>query len=758
VVDSLFQFFFRYRPIVFEQGEFFFDFSAGIYVAVVLVAAAIALAVITYRQVTSCRFRDRIILLGLRATILGILLLCLFGPVLIVRTALPQQNILAVLLDDSLSMKVADWDNQPRATFIRDKFESSDSLVIKDLADRFLIRTFRFSSTAVRLETEESLTFDGSQTHIGTALDALRQELSGLPVAGIVLVSDGADTGIGELSDSVSALNLENIPVFTVGIGQETATQDIQIDRIGVPRTVLMGSSLLIDVSITHPGYAGETITIDIEDEGLLVGTEQVRLADSGSSTTVQMRAIASEPGPRVFSFRTPLLPGELIAENNSRDVTVNVRDEREKILYFEGEPRFETKFIRRAIDDDQNLQLVVLQRTADNKHLRLNVDGEDELLTGFPKTRDELFAYRGLLLGSIEASAFTGDQLQMIADFVDHRGGGLLMIGGGRTFTEGGYEGTPVAEVLPFMLGHQLDRRELLQLKVAPTKSGRVHAVTQLGFTEEESLEHWNKLPQVTNVNAIGELAAGATALLNGVDEAGIAHPVLVFQRYGRGKSIAFTIQDSWLWQMHASVSLEDQSHENYWRQLLRWLIDGVPHRVDAQVAFDRVEPGEIVVIETTVVDDTYVELNDAVVVAQVISPNGDSFKVPMQWTGKRNGHYLGEFKSVLPGQYDIEITAVRAGDSIGTATTYIRAGSLASEYFDASMKPAVLFRIAEDTGGRFYAPEMISNLAKDIPYAAGGVTTAEKRALWQMPIVLIILLGLICFEWAYRRLVGLA
>ena len=98
MVDSLFQFFFRYRPIVFEQGEFSFDFSAGIYVAVVLVAAAIALAVINYRQVTSCRFRYRIILFGLRATFLGILLLCLFGPVLIVRTALPQQNILAVLL------------------------------------------------------------------------------------------------------------------------------------------------------------------------------------------------------------------------------------------------------------------------------------------------------------------------------------------------------------------------------------------------------------------------------------------------------------------------------------------------------------------------------------------------------------------------------------------------------------------------------------------------------------------------------------
>ena len=119
------------------------------------------------------------------------------------------------------------------------------------------------------------------------------------------------------------------------------------------------------------------------------------------------------------------------------------MRDVRERILYYEGEPRFEMKFIRRAVADDKNLLSVALQRTADNKYMRL--DGEpDEVVGGFPKTRDELFRYRGLILGSVEAGAFSGDQLQMIADFVDRRGGGLLMLGGPRSFGEGGYGGTP--------------------------------------------------------------------------------------------------------------------------------------------------------------------------------------------------------------------------------------------------------------------------------------------------------------------------
>ncbi len=108
-------------------------------------------------------------------------------------------------------------------------------------------------------------------------------------------------------------------------------------------------------------------------------------------------------------------------------------------------------KFLRRAVNDDKNLAVVTLQRTADNKYLRLlDVDDPEQLLAGFPKTREELFAYRGLMLGSIEAGAFTGDQLRMIAEFVERRGGGLLMLGGPRAFAEGGYAGTPVADALP--------------------------------------------------------------------------------------------------------------------------------------------------------------------------------------------------------------------------------------------------------------------------------------------------------------------
>ena len=140
-----------------------------------------------------------------------------------------------------------------------------------------------------------------------------------------------------------------------------------------------------------------------------------MKLPDDGSAATARVRFSVSDPGPRVLRFRVAPQDGELVTENNAREAMIDVRDRKEKILYFEGEPRSEVGFIRRAVQDDPNLLLVVLQRTADNKYMRLGVDNPDELVAGFPKTREELFSYRGLILGSIEAGAFTGDQLRMI-------------------------------------------------------------------------------------------------------------------------------------------------------------------------------------------------------------------------------------------------------------------------------------------------------------------------------------------------------
>lgn len=767
--DALFQALFTYRPVVFQQGEFRFDASTTSLVAAGVVTAVMVAAVLTYRtvRVSKGTVRDRVVLTVLRLAALAIVLFCLLRPTLVVRAAVPQQNVVAVLLDDSQSMQIPDWNGRPRGEFLRQQFTGGGAAgapatpLLQSLSDRFLVRVFRFSSNTSRVATAADLTSTGSQTKLGAALDGARAELAGLPVAGVVLVSDGADTSEGALSEALLGMKAEKLPVFTVGVGATALPKDIQVDRVNVPRSVLKGASLLVDAVITQTGYAGQKVRLDVEDEGRLVGSQDVTLPADGTPASVQVRTTAGEPGARIYRFRVTPQPGEVVVQNNTREALVTVRDVRERILYFEGEPRFEMKFLRRAVVDDKNLQVVSLQRTADNKFLRLDVDSPDELLGGFPKTREELFAYRGLVLGSVEAGAFSGDQLQMISDFVDKRGGGLLVLGGARSFGEGGYGGTPVADALPLAIDPRTrasDPQTFSRVAVNPTREGAAHAVTQVAPTEAESLARWKQLPQVTTVNAPLPLKPAATLLLGGTDERGRAVPVLAFQPFGRGKAVAFLPQDSWTWQMHASIPLEDMTHEQFWRQLLRWVVDGVPAPVEVRSTAERVEPGEPVTIEAMVADRAFSEVNDASVVAQVTRPNGQTLTVPMQWTGERNGVYRGTFVTAESGAYEVAVDATRAGAAVGSGTAFIRAAAADAEFFNPTMHDAPLRRIAEETGGKYYTPDTVASLAEDVRYAGRGVTSVEEREIWNMPIVLLALVGLVCGEWGYRRVVGLS
>ena len=751
MLESLFTFLFEYRLTVFRQGDFRFAPPAGAPVAAAIVVAAVAIAFVSYRVLrTRVQWRERAVLAVLRLAALAIVLFCIFRPVLVVKAAVAQQNVVGILIDDSRSMQLTDQQGS-RADLIRQTFANPDSPIMKALSDRFLIRTFRFSTSTARLTSATDLTFGGTQTRIANAIESARQELAGLPVSGLVLVTDGADTTDATVADALLASKAEALPVFTVGIGQETLTKDIQVGRVSTPRIALKGTSLLVDAVLTQTGFAGQTVTLDVEDGGRIVGSQPVKLPADGDPISVRVRFTATEAGPRVFRLKVSPQPGEAVTQNNQRDVQIDVRDRRERILYYEGEPRFELKFARQAIKDDPNLELVTLVRTAENKHFRFDIKSAEELVAGFPKTREELFEYRGIVLGSVEASAFTADQLRMIAEFVDVRGGGLLVLGGGRSFAEGGYAGTPVADVLPVAL--QKANAGFTHVKVHPTRAGEAHAVTQLGDTEQASADRWKTMPPLTAVNTIDAIKPGATVLLSGQDDRKRDRVVLAYQRYGRGKSIAFPVQDSWLWQMDATIRVEDQTHENFWRQLLRWLVDGVPDVVETRPITDRVEPGQPVTLTADVVDPRWVELNDANVVAHVTSPSGRVSALPLQWTGERNGQYRATLTTAEAGWYEAKVEATREGKPVGTGIAHVRTAPDDAEYFDAAMHAPLLKRIAQETGGRFYAADGVASLPEDLKYSGRGVTAVEERELWHMPILLFSLVTVLCAEWGLRR-----
>jgi hypothetical protein len=492
-LDRLFELLFKYRPAVFGEGRLALD-APGPVAAVVLAVAVIAaaLAAASYWRLGGAApggaAGRRGVLLALRLTTLAVLAVCLLRPVLVLVASVPGRNTVAVLVDDSRSMRVADWEGRPRGAFAAGALGEGGALLAA-LAEQFTVRVYRFSRAAERVPHAGGLALAGDRSYVGAALERVRADLAELPLAGVVVVTDGADGDPAALRDASLALRARSTPVFAVGVGREASARDLEVARVEMPGAALKGSTVPVDVVLAHAGFGGATVPLVVEDGGRVVARREVTLAGEGA-TPVRLQLPAAEAGARRITVRVPLQEREDVLENNERALVVRVADRRERILYFEGEPRFELKFVRRAVADDENLQLVALQRTADAKYLRLGVRDSLDLVSGFPTTREELFSYRAVVLGSVEASAFTPEQLRMLADFVSERGGGLLMLGGRRAFAEGGYAGTALADALPVVLEADGDAADAppTELAVRLTPAGAAHAPLQLAADERAS------------------------------------------------------------------------------------------------------------------------------------------------------------------------------------------------------------------------------------------------------------------------------
>ena len=769
--ESLFTFLFKYEPLIFEQamqqGRFVLAASRQMWLTVGLAALIGLYAVWTYRQLAAVSGRDRATLLLIRVPLLALALFVLLRPTLELKVAVPQQNFVGVLLDDSRSMQVADHDGKARSDFILNELGRPDARLLTELGKRFQLRVYRFSSSAERLQSTGDLRFEGTGTRLGEAFDRARDELSGLPVAGLVLVTDGSDNSTTTLDEAIAGLKAQAMPVFAVGVGRERMTRDVQVTRVETPRRALKGSSLVLDLVITQTGYAGAKVPLIVEDEGRIVSSQDITLPDDGEAETVKVRLKTMDTGSRVFKFRVPVQSGEEVAQNNQREAHIEVYNRTEKLLLVDGEPRPEPKYIRLAIDDDKNLQVVQLQRTAEatatapDKFLRIGVDSGEELAAGFP-TREELFAYRGIVLGSVEASAFTPEQQRMIEDFVDVRGGGLLVLGGARSFSEGGWAGTPLADALPVVLERMARAAEyppVEELVVRPTRTGLTHPATQITDDEKNVLAKWRELPPLTSLNPVVQTKPGANVLLTGTDSRGREQVVFAYQRYGRGRAIALPVQDTWLWRMHAKMDVKDMTHHNFWQRLLRWVVDGVPDRVMVSVVPDRVQKGEPVTLTAEVMDPEFKGINDGRITARVTSPSGKVDDVPMEWTVEHPGEYRARFTPTEDGLYKVSAGGTaKDGKDTTRGTSVIRVAPSDAEYFDAAMRAPLLKRIAEETEGRFHTPADAAKLVDAITYSGKGVTVVEERDLWDMPVILIGLLALMGGEWLLRRRRGLA
>ncbi len=760
VLDAIVTFFFKFPLRVFARGDVVTAPVLPVVGLVLAAATAVIVIALLYARVRTLTPRDRFILAALRTLAVFVVLGCLLRPGLVIASAVPQRNVFAVLMDDSRSMRIRDVHDSTRLAVTQRAFDDTSSLT-RRLSERFALRRFRFGAEASPLASVRDLTGRGTRSDLAQALDGVREDLNGLPLAGVVLVSDGADNGGTRFDDALLALRARRIPVYTVGVGLERFDRDLAVEHVQAPRRALAGANILVEADVRVRGVGRDVAVVVVEADGRVVATDSLTAPTRGDLQHVQLRVPPLSAGVHRLAVRARPLVNETVTENNEWHTSIDVRAGPDRVLYLEGEPRPEFAFLRRAVAGDSAVQVVGLMRSAEHKFLRLGVRDSLELLGGFPTTREELFAYRAIILGSIEASFFTADQLRMIADFVSTRGGGLLVLGGRASLSEGGFADTPLADVLPLALTRGEPNLEgpATSLRLRPTRAGEALAALQLRASAAASKARWDSLPPLTSVNRAGVLRAGATVLLAGQIEGGRADvPVLSWQRYGRGMSAVFAVQDSWLWKMDAGIAVDDVTHQTFWRQMVRWLVDDAPAPFEVEASPAHVAPGEPVMLRAHVADARFNDINDANVSAVVTTPTGATMTVPLEWSLREDGSYSGRFAAADSGHYAIAATSTRGKDSTRTASATLLVDDRGADVSQAEQRPAVLRRIADETGGRFYTMSDVAKLADDAMFTESGVTVREAKDLWDMPIVFIVLALLLGAEWGYRRWRGLS
>ena len=779
---SVFQWLLGSPPVAFSRGEVELLLPWSVFWGAVGGIGLLTFFLLGYQRLgRRLGARGRLLLAVVRAAAIALVLLCLLRPQLVLSLVVPQENVVGVLLDDSRSMQIADaGDGVPRGRALRKAFPEDEAgregpALGPVLQEKFVTRLFRFSETAERIEGVAELDFAGARTDVLGGLARVADELASLPVAGIVMLTDGADTVAADAGQEVEEILLDlrsrGIRVYPVVLGQPEFETDLELDPPDLPPRVLRGSLLEIRLPLRARGLDGRTARVEVLDEGRIVATETVRLSGDTVETSVTLLAPAEEAGARELRFRVAPFPGEVLTRNNERTALVEVWDEPLKLLYFEGQPRWELKFLRRAAAGDPELQIACLLRTAEGKFYRVDVASADELAGGFPDTREELFGYGGVILGSVEASFFSQDQLNMLRDFVSQRGGGLLTLGGTHAYGEGGYRDTPLAEVLPLSLPETpeapaaaRDRdgaQSFRELRVMPTRAGSVHPIVRLDPDPLSNEDIYRNLPALSSVNRIGVSKPGAVVLLEGLGAAEAPEPVLLVQRFGRGRVASLTAQDLWVWQMDAQIPVEDETHELLSRRLLRWLAADAPRRLEVSAAPSRSLVGERVVLRARVEDERFLAVNGAVVEAVVTGPDGVMDAVPLRWTGEGDGEYSGVFVARAAGTHEVEVRAEGAGltpvaDDSG-ARAWFSAGSVDDEFFDAEADRELLARIASATGGRVFEADEAEQLVVDLSLAESGTTVVERRELWNAPAVFLLFFGLLATEWGVRQARGL-
>jgi uncharacterized membrane protein len=729
----------------------------------ILVLAGVALAGYgAYtRAAVSLSPTRRSLLAAIRALVLLLLVFFLCRPVRLLPSNTLHNQVVPVLVDVSRSMGLADAGGRRRIEHAADLLTRA---VLPAVRSEFQADVFTFGETLAP-GSSANLAATARRSDLSGALEAVRERYRGRRVAGIVVLSDGGDTG-GR--DAARTAESGNVPVFTIGIGDPARRPDREVLSLTVGEANVENALVDLSVSAVSHGYGTAPFTLRLLANDRPIDSRMVTPATDGSPVHETFLVAPDRAGPTLLKIEIPAEPGETVPDNNRRSVLVSPPGRVRRLLLVEGAPGFEHSFIKRALAKDPSLEFDAAVRKGQNDqgqdtfYLQATPARGAALVSGFPTERRGLYAYDAVVLANVDRALLNRDHLALAAAFVETRGGGLLMLGA-RSFARGAFVGTVLEDVLPLELSDrsggvtrtsgQSGTEGSEPYRVTLTPEGEAHPIMRLGLDRGETLRRWEQVPPLASTALLGSPRPGAQVLAMTVTPGG-RYPLVAVQRFGRGRSMVFTGEASWRWRMGLPSS--DRTHEMFWRQTARWLSAGAPDPVSLR-EITTAAGGDMLELEMLVRDAEFTPIPDAKVSMRVTLPGGASQDLSASLVDSASGLYGARLRADQVGIYRVSGEARRGDVVLGTTSRWTLVGGADPEMADPRLNQELLVRLASASGGRDLSEDDISALPTLLVSAQGETGPPVRQDLWNNVWTFALIVLLLSAEWILRRRWGM-
>lgn len=735
----------------------------------------------TYRAEVR-RARRRIVPALLRAGALAGLLAIVCKPQVVLERDRVERAEVAVVIDASTSMQQTDGAaptsarrtrfQQALAALTEDRASALRALIAANdvgvylLADD-LTRLARCASAEDVDRASAVLSAqaaNGRSTRLAQSLLQLFADGRPSPLAAVVLLSDGQDQSRPQADELIAAARSHRVPIFVVPLGSPAAPRDLQVAALELSGGVYSGDLLTVRATVRADGLsepvAAEVRLID-EVGGATLATQTVELSGENPAAIVELLALPAQTGELPLRVSVAPLPDEVDTDNNVARGAVEVLAEHLRVLYVEGYPRYEYRYLKNALIREPTMRVSCLLLSADEDFAQEGT----EPIRRFPQSAKELADFDVIILGDVDPRGYwiSPAQLELLADFVVRRGGGLAFVAGA-LHNPHDFRGTPLADLLPVRIDPAFTGTYASRLEAGfrprLTAAGREAPMFRWRARADENLAAIAALPELYWFSQTSGARLGAETLLEHPTarlETGPL-PLVVSGRCGAGRTYFQATDDTWRWRRGDGELLFD----SYWIRVIRAVSPGRAQRQGDRVALFVDPPvarlGERIRVRLVIRDPLL--LTDAPERLVVVARAADGFVrqgFELAALAENGSEYAGGFTPRDIGELSIGLADDGPIPVDAGAAARLRVEAADAEARDRRADPAYLARLAEAAGGRVIAPEELVAELSRIEDASRRTPDDVRASLWDTPLALGLVVMLLAGEWLLRRLMGM-